>query len=224
MASTSTLPRAAHPSTSVPIGRRAFGVLRIAASALLVAALFTQIYFLVINDALIPNQYFAFFTIQSSFFNVVVLATGGMFALRRVVDPQSFTMIRIATLTYAIVTGAVYNVLLRGAPGAEYIGPQWPNEVLHVWIPLYILLDFLLAPGRPAVRWSTLWLVVSYPIVWAVATLIRGAITGWYPYPFLDPTGPTGYGSVVAYVGGLSAFIVALGCAAVGLSKWRARA
>jgi len=117
------------------------------------------------------------------------------------------------------VTGAVYNLLLRGGAPGDYVGPQWPNEVMHVWIPLFILVDWLLAPGRPAIRWATLWLVLSYPVVWAGSTLIRGAVTGWYPYPFLEPTGPSGYLSVVEYIVGLSVFIVALACAGIALSR-----
>jgi hypothetical protein len=29
------------------------------------------------------------------------------------------------------------------------------------------------------------WL--AFPVLWLVYTLIRGAVTDWYPYPFLDP-------------------------------------
>ena len=215
-----TTPTAVPTMSSTP-GRRAFGVLRIAASAVLIAALTTQIIDLMANHALVPREYFAYFTIESSFFNIVVLAIGGVLSLRHRFDPTGFTMVRIAIVTYAIVTGAVYNLLLRGGPPGDYVGPQWPNEVMHVWIPLFILLDWLLAPGRPAIRWSALWLIVSYPVVWAAATLVRGAITGWYPYPFLEPDAAAGYLGVYEYIAGLSLFIVALGIAGIALSRRR---
>lgn len=34
-------------------------------------------------------------------------------------------------------------------------------------------------------------------MVWLASTLVRGAIWGWYPYPFLDAT-THGYGRVAA--------------------------
>jgi hypothetical protein len=222
MATISTPERIEAPAISLTSGRRISGVLKLVASAVLISALATQIVDLIVHDALVPTEYFAYFTIESSFFNILVLSIGGVFALRQQVDSAGFTMVRISILTYAVVTGAVYNLLLRGGPPGDYVGPQWPNEVMHVWIPLFILADWLLAPGRPAIKWSTIWLVVSYPVVWAAVTLLRGAGTGWYPYPFLEPNGPTGYLSVVEYIAGLSAFIVALACGGIALSRRRA--
>ena len=60
-----------------------------------------------------------------------------------------------------------------------------------------------------------LWLV--YPILWVRLTLLRGAVDGWYPYPFLDPA-DGGYGMVAIVVVaitlgflGLAALTVAIG-------------
>jgi hypothetical protein len=41
------------------------------------------------------------------------------------------------------------------------------------------------------------WLL--YPLVYLIYTLVRGAGTGWYPYPFLNPATVDGYGVVVLY-------------------------
>ncbi|MEK7663495.1 MAG: hypothetical protein AAB357_04925, partial [Actinomycetota bacterium] len=38
-------------------------------------------------------------------------------------------------------------------------------------------------------------------------TVIRGMITGWWPYPFLEPDGPNGVGGVVAYILGIATFM-----------------
>jgi hypothetical protein len=183
----------------------------------------TQVADLVLHDAFSPEEYFSYFTIQSNLMNVVVLAVGGVVCLRWRDDPQLLSRIRMSILAYAVVTGVVYNVLLRGHPDGSYAGPQWPNEVMHVWIPIVILLDFLFAPGRPALPWKALWIAVSYPIAWVAFTLVRGAITGWYPYPFLIPDAEHGYGIVVGYVGGIAAFIVAIASAAIALSRVTAR-
>ena len=41
-----------------------------------------------------------------------------------------------------------------------------------------------------------------YPLAWTVLTLIRGALDGWYPYPFLDPANG-GYGALVTTTVGI---------------------
>ena len=32
-----------------------------------------------------------------------------------------------------------------------------------------------------------LFVIVGFPVVWGILTMIRGSIVGWYPYYFLDP-------------------------------------
>ena len=41
--------------------------------------------------------------------------------------------------------------------------------------------------------------VQIFPLLYVTYTLIRGAITGWYPYPFLNPENAGSYGGVAAY-------------------------
>jgi len=52
---------------------------------------------------------------------------------------------------------------------------------------------------------------VIYPLAWTVLTVIRGALDGWYPYPFLDPANG-GYGAVVTTTVGIVVgfFVIAL--------------
>jgi hypothetical protein len=204
-------------------------VLRIAIGLLVLAALVTQIVSELAHDSFVPGEYFSYFTIESSMMNVVVLLVGGVLALGPRLDSELFTSVRVAILSYAVITGLVYNVLLRNLPGdGGYDPPRWCNEVMHVWVPIFILLDWILlgviqAPGRVPVPWKRLWLVVSYPLAWLAFTMIRGALTGWYPYPFLDPAGPGGIPSLLVYVVGIAAFIVAIASAAIGLARLAAR-
>jgi len=198
--------------------RRTIGVLRIVAALVVFATITTQITDRILNDAFDPEEYFSYFTIQSGLINIVVFAVGGVMALRLPRDTVLFTSVRAATLAYAVVTAGVYNLLLRGIPYEGFVGLQWPNEVLHVWIPIVIVLDWLLSPGRPALPWSTLRLALVFPIGWLVYTLVRGGVTGIYPYPFIDPA-TAGWGSVVIYIVALSAVIVGLVAFAVAYSR-----
>jgi hypothetical protein len=60
-----------------------------------------------------------------------------------------------------------------------------------------------------------LWLI--FPIVWVVLTLVRGAVDGWYPYPFLDP-GNGGYRTVAYHIGVILAGFLVIGGVTIGLS------
>jgi hypothetical protein len=202
--------------------RRATGVLRVLAGLVILAGIITQIVDESLNDAFFPGEYFAYFTIQSSMMNVVVLLVGGWLALRVRRDSALMTQVSLSIVAYAVVTGAVYNLLLRDIPSVGYVGIAWPNEVMHVWIPILITLDWLFAPGRPAIAWRHLSLALIYPLAWVSFTLVRGPLAGWYPYPFLNPTGPAGTLGVVIYVVGIAAFIIAIAAVAIVTNRFRA--
>jgi hypothetical protein len=157
-----------------PPVRRVSAVLRILIGFLVLSALVTQVTAELLHDSFKPGEYFSYFTIESSMMNVVVLLVGGALAWRWHRDTELFTSVRVAILSYAVITGLVYNVLLRNIPGdGSYEPPRWCNEVMHVWVPIFILLDWLLAPGRARVPWKRLRLVISYPLAWLAFTMIR---------------------------------------------------
>jgi len=200
-------------------------VLRLAAGLALLTTIVIQIADRVVNNAFDPWEYFSYFTIESSLINIVVFLVGGFMALTLAKDTELYTTVRMATLTYAVVTAGVYNLLLRNVPyTGDFVGLQWPNEIIHVWVPLFILLDWLFSPGRPALPWKSLRLVVIFPVAWLIYTLMRGAASSGeiYPYPFLDPA-TAGWGSVFAYIVGLTAFLVGIGALAVAYGRARSR-
>jgi len=201
------------------VTRRVFGGFRLAVGLLLLASIVTQIVDQAQHDAFLPTEYFGYFTVQSSLINAAVLLVGGSLALRFRSDPELFTRIRMSGLCYAIVTAVVYNLLLRNVVSDGFTGIAWPNEVLHVWAPIFILLDWLLAPGRPALAWKALGFALLYPIAWVVYAVIRGALTGFYTYPFLDPTAPGSYADVAVYILGIAAVIALLAAASIALTR-----
>lgn len=198
-----------HVTTS-PL-RRLFGLVRTAAGLALAAGIVTQIVDQLDNDAFVPDQYFAYFTIQSSIIGAVVLVAGGLWAMRHERDTVLLATWQAMIVPYAIVTGVVYNLLLRGVNVLDYEPIQWPNELMHVVMPIVLVLDWLLAPGRPRLRWLTIWAVVAYPLAWLTMTTVRGLATGWYPYPFLEPDGANGVTGVLAYVAGITVAFFVLG-------------
>ncbi|WP_130283107.1 Pr6Pr family membrane protein [Microcella alkaliphila] len=217
-------PEYATASRRLVLLRRIAGILSLAASATVFAALVTQITDQISVGRFEPTEYFAFFTIQTAMINIVVLAVGGVLALRAERDTRLYTAIRASVFSYAVVTGVVYNLLLRDVPNDDgYVGPWWPNEALHVWVPIYIAVDWMLATGRPRIAWSTMWLAVSYPLIWVGVTMLRGAADGWYPYPFLEPFGPNGVPGVAAHVVAIAALIIGLTAIAVTINHLQTR-
>ena len=209
-------------TSSLSASRRASGVLRLLAAGTLLTALVSQIVEKVVNNDMVAGEYFSYFTIQSAMITIVVLAVGGVMGLRIVTDTVLYTTIRVSVLAYAVVTAGVYNALLRGIPDEGYVTAAWPGEIMHVWIPLFVVLDWFLSPGRPALRWTALRIVVIYPLAWAAFTLVRGAITGWFPYPFLEFS--TGFVSVALYIVAIAAIINRIASVGIAYSRRRRRA
>jgi hypothetical protein len=61
-----------------------------------------------------------------------------------------------------------------------------------------------------------------YPLGWLVLTVARGAFTGWYPYPFIDPAF-VGYGKARLNVVLLSLFVVLVTAVATLADQWLSR-
>ncbi len=213
-------------------------IARIALAALIVAAVVAQFVSTLSNAAAdgrhIPTtvaNFFSYFTILSNTASAVVLVAAAVWFLRhgRRITPEPPVI--AATLawvtTYMVITGVVYNTLLR----AISIGPDtvlWSNEILHVWAPLFLLVDLFAGPNRRRLPWGAAVGAAIFPLVWIGYTLVRApfitnptnGLPYWYPYPFLDPN-DGGWGSVIPYIIGiaLGIVVVAFGAVAVGRAR-----
>ena len=206
--------------------RVSIGVVSLVAAVALVAALTTQITDQVLNGAFVPEEYFSYFTIQTSLANLVALVAGGIFSLQSSIDTLKLAVVRQALFSYAIVTGVVYNLLLRGLPTepGEFVSQYtFPNEILHVVMPIFLALEWLLNPHRPRLpAWSIL-VGVAYPVTWAIGAVVRGHFSGWYPYDFLDPGEPAGWAGVWIHIGVIALAIILLLSLALGVNRLYAR-
>ncbi|GAA1232293.1 putative membrane protein SirB2 [Microbacterium phyllosphaerae] len=182
----------------------------------------------------VAANFLSFFTIEANLLAAIVLAVGAIWALRHRHDaepePKWFAILLVCVSTYMIVTGIVYNTLLRNVELPQGVTVPWSNEVLHVVIPLFLLADVLFAPRRRALGWSAVFITALFPIAWAVYTLVRANLiiapaTGdpwWYPYPFLDPhLVPGGYLGVSGYIVGIAIAIIGVACFVVWIGRRR---
>lgn len=205
--------------------RRGLGVLNLVMAFAIAIALAVNISDRLIQGIFNPSHYFLYFTIQTSIINIVVLLIGGIFAVMRTNDPHWYSTMRVSVVSYAIVTGVIYNLLLSGFPSADgYVASfEFPGEIQHVWAPLFIALEWLLMPGRTRLRWGVLWISAVYPLVYVVVSLTRGLFgDGWFPYFFFNVT-DTGVAAVATYIVAIAAFVVGNAAIAVAVGRIHSR-
>lgn len=205
-------------SAAIPVSRKLRGSLDIAMGLLIVAAYIDLISGQVAEGTFTPETHFAYLTNQTSYSNIVVLIAGGILAWSKAVDTVLYATVRANFTVYAMVVGLVYNWLLREPDHFDF-----HNEVTHVAIPIYLLADWIIRARRPRIGWNTVWIGASYPLAWALITLVRGQFVYWYPYFFLDPTGSLGWGGVTAYIVGITALFLAGIAGAVGINHLQQR-
>ncbi|RPE78755.1 MULTISPECIES: Pr6Pr family membrane protein [unclassified Frondihabitans] len=168
---------------------RVSGLLRLAAAGVAIAALVANFEYVIGFSTFATANYFSYFTQQSNMANVAVLVVSGILTFRGRSDPPWFAAVHAIVTTYVIVSGVVFAVLVTQSASHHYaLAFPTSSQVLHFWISAYVLLDWILAPGRTPVRWRTLALVLIFPLIWGLYTLERGREVRWYPYFFLDPT------------------------------------
>ena len=180
-------------------------------------AIVVQLVSLAAKGTLNPVSYFSYFTIDSNLIAIGVLIAG---AISRDRASTRLDLVRGGAVVYMSITGIVFTLLLANTDVDTAI--PWVNSVVHELMPLVMLADWLVTPPavRLQLRQGLLWL--SFPLVWIVYTIIRGAIVNKYPYPFVDPANG-GYASVTVYCIAIliamlvvSAIVVVLGNATGG--------
>jgi hypothetical protein len=181
---------------------------RLGFALLVIAAIATVALDLQANGRFEPANFFSFFTIQSNLIAVFVFLVGAAFPGMR---SWGWTLVRGQAVLVMTVTLVVFALLL--ADTDVDVTLPWVDTVVHRVMPIAVIADWLIEPPVVAIPFRTSLVWLTYPLLYAAYTLIRGAIVGWYPYPFLDP-GNGGFGSVAIYIIGILAFGIAL-CAVI---------
>ncbi|HWU23531.1 MAG TPA: Pr6Pr family membrane protein, partial [Nocardioides sp.] len=83
------------------------------------------------------------------------------------------------------VTGIIHWFLLRpllDLHGADLLA----DKLLHVVVPLLAVGGWVAFGPRGLIRSADLAPSAIFPALYLAWTLIHGAVSGWYPYPFVD--------------------------------------
>jgi hypothetical protein len=135
----------------------------------------------------------SFFTIQS---NVLVAVTSGMLAARPERDGRIWRVLRVDALVGITVTGIVYSTVLARVHEPKGWEQTATNAAFHYIAPLLAVIGWLLFGPRPRVEPATVAWSLIWPLLWFGYTLGHGAISHWYPYPFVS-VADHGYGRVL---------------------------
>jgi hypothetical protein len=174
--------------------RTVLATVRVGFAVLAVVAIMAQMLDLADRAVLNPVNFFSYFTIESNLIAVAALLWAAA-AVRGRPNPR-LDFFRGAATTYMTVTFVVFALLLADTDVDTAI--VWVDRVLHRVIPIVLMADWLIDPPAVRIDLRRAWWWLSYPLAWVVYTMIRGAIVGTYPYPFLDPANG-GYGAVLGY-------------------------
>ena len=131
--------------------------------------------------------------------------------------PEVHTAIAMAI----IVVAAVYHLLLRQLwqpHGWQVVG----DDALHTVMPLLFVVYWWLAVPKATLRWRQVFAWQIYPAGYFVYALARGALNGWYPYPFLDVSA-LGYLRVLGDALGVLLVFIVVGLLLVTLGRWQVR-
>lgn len=152
-------------------------------------------------------RFFGFFTILS---NIGIACIATAIALGRS-SKLGGARARLMGLTAIVTVGFVYSILLRSTWNPQGL-QKLADAALHDWTPvLYAILWALMPHGE--LKWSDLKWALTPPALYLAYAMGRGAIDGWYPYYFLNPTLQTGAELAVSILGTLALFAVIAGSA-----------
>jgi hypothetical protein len=127
-------------------------------------------------------HFVSYFTVLT---NVLVCAVTITLARRPDRDGPGWRVLRLSGVTGIVVTGIVHWFFLR--PLLHLTGWSYATDLLlHVVVPILALVGWLVFGPRPRVVLRVVLASLLYPVLWLVYTLVAGAVSGWYPYPFLD--------------------------------------
>ncbi|HUZ04724.1 MAG TPA: Pr6Pr family membrane protein, partial [Acidobacteriaceae bacterium] len=139
----------------------------------------------------------SYFTILTNILVAIVATASLLRANKDTFLTRPSTMSAIAV--YIFIVGMIYSLILRALwnpTGLQLV----VDRILHDAVPVLYVLFWLFFVRKGALRWMQPFYWLIYPVVYFVYCLVRGALTGWYPYPFADVT-KLGYPAVVANSG-----------------------
>jgi hypothetical protein len=199
------------------------GLLRILTGFALLGSVAWQVTDRLANNIFRPGEYFAYFSIVTAIVAGSFLLATGVGLTRNKEGSKKTEIARLSLTVAMIVVGVVYHALLADAAGdvrdGDYVWPVLPNEVIHTYGPILIVIDYLLSHKAFRIKLrAALWVAV-FPLTWLVFSVIRGLVTNWWPYWFINPNEEGGIPGMLTYIAAITSFFLILGFLVLGIKK-----
>ncbi len=153
----------------------------------------------------------SFFTIQS---NILAAITAAQLAMDPNRDGPIWRVVRLDALLGITVTGIVYSTVLARVHEPTGWDQISTNIIFHYLAPIMMIIGWLLFGPRPRIALPIVLWALAWPVLWFAYSLAHGAISAWYPYPFVDVT-THGYRQVL-----INALLITLILGTVGTLYW----
>ena len=153
--------------------------------------------------------YFGYFTVWANILIALALTAPLLNPDRKLANFFKRPAVRAALASYILMVSVVYHMLI-----VPYWNPQgftWLTATgLNTVMPILYIVDWLFFAEKRPIFYKHLpyWLI--FPAVYGVTSIIRGLLTGVYPYPFLNVT-DLGIGNVLINMFGLVAVFAVVG-------------
>ena len=152
-------------------------------------------------------NFFSYFT------NISNLLAGCVLLLAAVTARESSSRVvetlRVIAVVNMALVGIVFTLLLRDTDLGALL--PWVNFVHHYLLPCVVVLDWIVVPPTIRLGRRELLSCLVLPLAYVIYILVRGKVTGWYPYPFLNPAQVGGASHVAAYVLGITLAFITVG-------------
>ena len=158
-------------------------------------------------------RFAGYFTITTNSLVALVLTASALGRGRFLRAPG----VKSATAVYIAVVMLVYEGVLRRL--WTPVGLQWWLDVaLHDVMPALYVLYWLTLADKARLPWRAPLVWLGYPAGYCLWVMLRGAMSGFYPYPFLD-AGRIGYGQAAVNGAGVLAVFVVVGVLVVAVNN-----
>lgn len=164
--------------------------------------------------------FFSFFTILSNmlavagFTSVVFSGRQGLAFFRR---PN----VQTAVALYMLVVAIIYIGILEGLWAPQGL-MRLLDTLLHYVMPALVLTYWLLFVPKGMAIYGDIPKWLAFPFLYAVYVMIRGALSGDYPYPIMD-AGRLGLALALRNTGFIFLLFVVLGLTFVAYDRWAGR-
>lgn len=161
--------------------------------------------------------FFSFFTILSNLLATFCFAAHVFRGCRHLAVFRG-RKVATAIALYMLVVAAIYIAILEGLWAPQGL-MRVLDTLLHYVMPALFLVFWAAFVPKGGAAYADIPGFLAFPALYGAYVMIRGALTGQYPYPILN-AGTLGYPAALANMATILALFVILGLAFVFYDRW----